>query len=143
MERLAELESSAALRHRLSRVFGREFVAAAASMFAFTQRQGCYSIEHNLARLRTRYRTKLGWFFWFWPIQRYDTTMGKWQILCLRTRCRSKLGWFFWFGSIHVTIHRNLALIYQLFVSLPGHICQHLVTLGNTWSQITFGQNYP
>ena len=29
MERLAELESSAALRHRFSRVFGREFVAAA------------------------------------------------------------------------------------------------------------------
>ena len=40
LDRLAELETSAPLRHRLSRVFGREFVAAAPSMFAFTQRQG-------------------------------------------------------------------------------------------------------
>ena len=50
--------------------------------------------------LRTRYRTKLGWFFWFWPIQTYDTTIRKWQILYLRIRYRSKLGWFFWFGPI-------------------------------------------
>ena len=40
----------------------------------------------NILALRTRYRTKLGWFFWFCPIQRYDTTMGKWQILDLWTR---------------------------------------------------------
>ena len=65
--------------------------------------------DTNILDLRTRYRTKLGWFFWFWPIQRYDTTMGKWQSLYLRTRYRSKLGWFFWFGPIHLTIRRNLA----------------------------------
>ena len=58
--------------------------------------------------LRTKYITKLGWFFWFWPIQRYNTTKGKWQILYPRTRYRSKLGWFFWFDRIHVTIRRNL-----------------------------------
>ena len=27
--------------------------------------------------LRTRYRTKVGWFLWFCPIQRYDTTKAK------------------------------------------------------------------
>ena len=65
--------------------------------------------DTNILDLLTRYRTKLGWFFWFWPIQRFDTTMGKWQILYLRTRYRSKLGLLFWFGPIHVTIRRNLA----------------------------------
>ena len=39
LDRLAELESSAGLRHRLSRVFGHEFVSTASCMFAFTQRQ--------------------------------------------------------------------------------------------------------
>ena len=66
--------------------------------------------DTNILDLRTRYRSKLGWFFWFRPIQRYYTTMGKWQILYLRTRYRSKLGWFFWFGPIHATIRRNLGV---------------------------------
>ena len=60
--------------------------------------------DTNILDLRTRYRTKLGWFFWFVPIQRYNTTVGKWQILYLWTRYRYKLGWFFWFGPIQVTI---------------------------------------
>ena len=68
--------------------------------------------DTTILYLRTRYRTILGWFFWFWPIQGYDTTKGKWQILYLRTRYRSKLGWFFWFGPIHVTIRRNLGISY-------------------------------
>ena len=63
----------------------------------------------NIVYLQTRYSSKFSWFFWFSPIQRYDTTMRKWQILYLRTRYRSKLGWFLWFGPIHVTIRRNLA----------------------------------
>ena len=71
------------------------------------------SVIHLIHRfdfvLRTRYRTKLGWFFWFWPIQRYNTTMGKSQIFYLRTTYRSKLVFFFWFGPIHMMIRRNLA----------------------------------
>ena len=51
------------------------------------------------------------WFFWFWPMQRYDTTMGKWQNCVSRTRYRTKLGWFFWFGPIQVKICRNLAWV--------------------------------
>ena len=35
--------------------------------------------DTNILDLRTIYRTKLDWFVWFWPIQIYDTTMGKWQ----------------------------------------------------------------
>ena len=83
----------------------------------FDETRGSLVIEYfikvatdtKILYLRTRYRTILGWFFWFWLTQRYDTTMGKWQILYLRTRYRSKLGWFFWFGPIQVTIRRNLA----------------------------------
>ena len=51
--------------------------------------------DTNILDLRTRYRSKLGWFFCFCPIQRHNTTKGKWQILYLRTRYRSKLGWIF------------------------------------------------
>ena len=51
----------------------------------------------------------LGLFFWFWPLQRYDTTVGKCNILYLRTRYRSTLGWIFWFGLIYVTKRLNLA----------------------------------
>ena len=69
---------------------------------------GKVATDTNILDLRTRHRTKLGWFFWFWPIQRYNTKKGKWQILYLRTRYRSKLGWFFWFGLIHMTVRRNL-----------------------------------
>ena len=69
--------------------------------------QGCDPYKYFV---RTRYRTKLGWFVWFWPIQRYNTTKAKWQILYHRTRYRSKLGWFFWFGPIHVMIRHNLGI---------------------------------
>ena len=65
--------------------------------------------DTKILDLRTRYRTKLGWFFWFCQIQRYDTTKRKWQILYLRTRYRTKLDWFFWFDAIHETICGNLA----------------------------------
>ena len=41
--------------------------------------QGCD--RYKDLDLQTRYRTRLGWFFWFCPIQRYDTTKGIWQIL--------------------------------------------------------------
>ena len=47
--------------------------------------------DTNILDLRTRYRTRLGWFFWFCLIQRYVTTKGKWQILYLRTRYTTKL----------------------------------------------------
>ena len=70
---------------------------------------GKVATDTKILYLRTRYRYKLSWFFWFWPIQRYDTTKGKWQILYLRTRYRYKLGSIFWIGTIHVTIPRNLA----------------------------------
>ena len=72
------------------------------------QKMHMVATDTKILDLRTRSRTKFGWFFWFWQIQRYDTTMGKWQILYLQTRYRSKLGWFFWFGPIPVTIRRNL-----------------------------------
>ena len=53
---------------------------------AVPQPQGCVSsflngklaTDKNILELRTRYRNKLGWFFWFRPIKRYDTTMRKW-----------------------------------------------------------------
>ena len=80
--------------------------------------------DTNILDPRTRYRTKLGWFFWFWPIQRYDTTKGKWQILYLRTRYRSKLGWFFWFGPIHVTIRHNLGSM-MIFLRLWSLLKEH------------------
>ena len=83
--------------------------------------------DTKILDLRTRYRTKLGWFFWFWPIQRYNTTKGKWQIVYLRTRFRTKLGWFFWFGPILETIRRNLACVWlevQCQFSPPPFMCQ-------------------
>ena len=64
--------------------------------------------DTKILDLRTRYRTKLGWFFWFCLMRRYHTIQGKWQIVYLRTRYRTKVGRFFWFGTIHETICRNL-----------------------------------
>ena len=45
-------------------------------------------LRTDILNLRPRYRTKLAWSLWFWPLQRYDTTKGKGQILHLRTRYR-------------------------------------------------------
>ena len=87
--------------------------------------QGCD--RYKDLDLQTRYRTRLGWFFWFCPIQRYDTTKGKWQILYLRTRYRTKLGWFFWFGPIHVKILHNLGCNYVMNVSLSMGLCSHTI----------------
>ena len=79
---------------------------------------GEVATDTDILCLRTRYRTKLGRFFWFYPIQRCDTIKGKWQIVYLRTTYRTKLGWFFWFGTILETIRRNLANWLQFYVLL-------------------------
>ena len=85
--------------------------------------------DTNILDLRTKYITKLGWFFWFWPIQRYDTTMGKWQILYLRTRYRSKLGWIF--GSARYT-WRYIATsgIPHIMTACLKFTCSNLFCLG-------------
>ena len=51
---------------------------------------------------RARYRTKLGWFFWFVTIQRYNTTKENCQILVRRTRYRTKLAGSY--GSARYTV---------------------------------------
>ena len=57
---------------------------------------------------RTRYRTKLGWFFWVCMVHCDDTTKGEWQIWF--SKPDTETNWVAYFGSARftVTIRRNL-----------------------------------
>ena len=55
----------------------------------------------NILDLRTRYRTKLDWFFRFFPIQRYDRTMGNGKF-CI-SEPHTDPNWVGSFGSARCT----------------------------------------
>ena len=57
---------------------------------------GKVATDTKILYLRTRYRTKLGWFFWFCRIQRYNTTKGKMANFVSPNQIQNQFGLVLW-----------------------------------------------